>query len=110
MNKRVLIILIILLAIMALIPGKQTDIPEGKQKIRTIESRLSPQTRRLIKRIRSTTAPEKSFRGYDARVYRELTRYLNSEWHIKYDGCIIVTDVKAVQWRITSVRKVNKIL
>ena len=110
MNKHILIILIILLGLMALIPDKQTDIPEGKQKIRTIESRLSPQTKKLIKRIRSTTAPEKSFRGYDARVYRELARYLNSEWHIKYDGCIIVTDVKAVQKRIISVRKVNKIL
>ena len=109
-DKRILIILVILLGIMALTPGKQTEIPEGKQKIRTIESRLSPQTKKLIKRIRSTTAPEKSFRGYDARVYRELARYLNSEWHIKYDGCIIVTDVKAVQKRIISVRKVNKIL
>lgn len=109
-EMRTLITLIILLMMMSTYPEYHGNPAESKLKLRTVESTLSLPTRKLIKQIRKCKDKEKRFRGYDARVYRELTGYLNSEWHIKYELGIVVTDVAAVKKRISSVRKVNNIL
>ena len=81
-----------------------------KNKIRTIESKLTKKTKKLIKKIKKCNKDTAIFRGYDSKTYRELTGYLNSEWHMKYEHGVVITNVPLVKKRIKSVERVNKIL
>lgn len=89
---------------------KTSDKKKKKIQIRTIESKLTKKTKKLIKKIKKCNKDTAIFRGYDAKTYRELTRYLNSEWHMRYEHGVVVTNVHLVKKRIKSVERVNKIL
>ena len=99
--KKVLILLAVVLICYGMTTGAK------KPTCRTIESRLTPQTRHLLKQIKKSKKDSQVFYGSE-KTFKELTAYLNSDSHIFFDGNITVYSMDKVQARIRTVERVNR--
>ena len=81
-----------------------------QKKYQTVESKLSSQTKKLIKEINSCKDEDKLFLGYSRKTYEELVNYLYSDSHLEFTDGINITEIPIVQKRIRKVKRVNNIL
>lgn len=81
-----------------------------KQNIKSIESMLSTQTKKAIKKIKKCNKRTLHLKDYSLKTYNELIRYLDSSSNIGYENGIYIANISLVKKRIKSVEKVNKIL
>lgn len=108
----IFIFLIIIIIFCSFLQSQNTYIVEAKttkNKLHTIESKLSFSTKQMINKIKKSKKRTIELKG-NINIYKELIQYLNSKQYIIYEDKIIITNVPLMKKRIQSVEYVNKIL